>query len=232
MFSYLLQGLRQLLFPTYCLACNHPIAGASHVCLTCKTERFVDPNEQGLYTLPEVMLPENVAFLDVMWQFDRSGGLRRVLHVLKYQGIEQVGDQLGELLAEKVFFRRPELPQWQAGNTYLVPVPLHKRKQRSRGYNQAECIARGISGRTGIPVLSASVVIRTKHTITQTGFNQKERIHNMTNAFEVRESEYLKSKRLLIIDDVFTTGSTTFELAQTLHQAGGGSIGIITVAIS
>jgi len=232
MFSYLLQGLRHILFPTYCLACNHPIAGTSHLCLSCKTDRFVDPNEQGLPSLPEVMLPEKVSFLDTMWQFDRAGGLRKVVHALKYQGMETVGYQLGELLAENVFFRRPELPEWQAGETYLVPVPLHKRKLKARGYNQAECIARGISARTGIPVLPNTVVQRCKQTNTQTGYNQTERIRNMHNAFLVNESTYLKSKRLLIIDDVFTTGSTTFELAETLHQAGAGSIGIITVAIS
>lgn len=228
----LLQGLRQLLFPTLCLACHHPIVGTSYLCLSCKTDRFVDPHAQPLSTLSEVMLPEQVAFLEAMWQFDRSGGLRRVLHVLKYQGIPEVGYELGELLADKVVSRRPEICQWQSGDTYLVPVPLHQRKMKTRGYNQAEAIARGISARTGIPILPDTVVIRTKSTRTQTGFNQKERILNMHQAFQVTDSDSLKSKSLLIIDDVFTTGSTTFELAHTLHQAGVGTMGIITVAIS
>jgi ComF family protein len=178
------------------------------------------------------MLPEQIAFLEALWQFDRFGGLRRVLHVLKYQGIPEVGYELGELLADKVISRRPEISQWQSGDTYLVPVPLHRRKRITRGYNQAEAIARGISTRTGIPILPDTVVLRTKNTRTQTGFNQKERIQNMSGAFVVNDADSLKSKSLLIIDDVFTTGSTTFELAYTLHQAGAGTMGIITIAIS
>ena len=153
-----------------------------------------------------------------------------MLHSLKYDGLLSLGHELGELLYDRVFLKRAEHPEWTLENTVLLPVPMHRARQRARGYNQAAEIARGFSRRSGIPMLEDDLVKRARFTKSQTGFSQAKRVKNLHGAFSVVDTVCVQNRKVIIIDDVYTTGATTFELADTVHKAGVGAIGIITVA--
>ncbi len=231
MFHQLLHGLRGIFFPRVCLSCKKGIPGSDKlICPFCATTKFEDPNPDRYSSPTAVLLPECVYFLDSMWQFDTSGGLRDMLHSLKYDGLITLGHELGELMYDKVFLKRAEHSEWSPTNTVVLPVPMHRSRQRARGYNQAAEIARGFSNRSLIPMLHEDSVRRVRYTKSQTGFSQAKRVMNLQDAFSVFDSACLQSRKVIIIDDVFTTGSTTFELASTVSKAGAGAIGILTVA--
>ena len=113
----------------------------------------------------------------------------------------------------------------------IVPVPLHPRKQKMRGYNQSECIARGISAVTGIPVDTAYVA-RMKHTETQTRKSSYERWENVDGIFCLRRADAFARKHVLIIDDVLTTGATTTACADALKEVEGVRISVLTLAVA
>jgi ComF family protein len=113
--------------------------------------------------------------------------------------------------------------------SWIVPVPLHPLKQREREFNQAELLAARLSEATGIP-LNAELLQRVKPTATQTLLKRKERALNMHGAFAVREGVELDGERIVLVDDVFTTGATTNDCARALRGAGAGEVCVWTVA--
>jgi competence protein ComFC len=139
----------------------------------------------------------------------------------------------------RAFWFEPLLAQWliqQAGPElaqehwdFLVPIPLHPAKQREREFNQAERLARRLSAVTRIPV-HTRLVQRVRPTPTQTHLSREERLVNMRHAFAARPKVQLKSKRLVLVDDVMTTGATTNACAQALRTAGAGEVIVWTVA--
>ena len=231
MFHQMIEGLRGVFFPRVCLSCRSGIPGSAKLlCPSCATTRFEDPNPQRFSSPDGVLLPESVQFFDSMWIFDTSGGLRDMLHALKYDGLVTLGHELGELLHDRVFANRWEHADWTPLDTVLLPVPMHRLRVRARGYNQAREIALGFSQRSGIPILGEADVQRVRYTKSQTGFSQSKRVKNIRGVFSVANSSCVEGRKVIIIDDVFTTGSTTFELASTLHASGSKAIGILTVA--
>lgn len=115
------------------------------------------------------------------------------------------------------------------GVEVIVPVPLHRKKKRLRGYNQAEIIARHLGTKLAIPVAS-DIVVRTRYTEPQKKLNDKERKKNLQHAFQVTEK--LKNyKNILLIDDIYTTGSTMNEIARELKQAGVRKVWFFTISI-
>ena len=117
------------------------------------------------------------------------------------------------------------------GIDVIIPVPLHPRKRKARGYNQGEWIARGVSQVVGLPV-DVSSVIREKHTDTQTRKSTYERWENVDGIFRLRHPENFVGKHVLIIDDVLTTGSTTTACADVFHEVEGVRISVLTLAVA
>ncbi len=156
--------------------------------------------------------------------------MQRLLHELKYNCLVSIGRQLGKALARRVK-KHPAVQKVLSGNnSLLIPVPLHYLKFRKRGFNQAFTIARGIDEVLDLPICKIDTVRRKKYTLSQTGFTLERRIKNMKNAFQISKPERVSGKTIIIVDDVFTTGSTAFELAKTLKKAGAEAIMIWTVA--
>mgnify|MGYP002330882819 FL=1 len=117
------------------------------------------------------------------------------------------------------------------GVDVIIPIPLHKKKQQIRGYNQNECIARGIAAVTGIAVCVESVV-RRKNTETQTRKSVFERWENVDGIFELNHVDSLTGKHILIVDDVLTTGATTIACASRLAEVEGTRISVLTLAMA
>jgi ComF family protein len=111
----------------------------------------------------------------------------------------------------------------------FMPVPLSATKSRERGYNQSHLLAHGLSMRYNIP-LSKNNLIKIRETETQTHLSQKERWTNIAGAFRIKNSKEIKSKNILIIDDLLTTGATSSEAAKTLKQNSAQDVGVFTLA--
>lgn len=150
-----------------------------------------------------------------------EGTLRELIHLYKYRRVQMLSQPLADFLAAAL----PLDERFDA----VTPVPLHWRKQWQRGFNQSELLARAIARRRGIPMVRA--LGRTRFTKTQAGLSNTERRKNVAAAFRYRRaSKTLTGRRVLLIDDVMTTGSTAAACARALKQAGAGSVVLATVA--
>ncbi|WP_246205934.1 ComF family protein [Fulvivirga aurantia] len=158
------------------------------------------------------------------YKFERKGRLQRVLHQLKYSNRPEVGNLIGEWYGR-------ELEDLELPNLYdvIVPVPLHKTKLRRRGYNQSAQFAEGLSKSLNIPI-DLSLLKRTKKTATQTKKTRVERWQNVEEIFKVSKKKKLTDLRVILVDDVITTGSTIESCAIALLGAGAASVGVIAIA--
>jgi ComF family protein len=155
-----------------------------------------------------------------------DGALRDLLHLFKYQHVRSAAPLLGRLLNRAV--ARTELPE----NLLVVPVPLFRAKQRSRGFNQAEDIARNFARcRAGDSIqVETAALVRTRDTASQTGLARHQRRSNLRGAFAVPQLEKVCGRNILIVDDVMTTGTTAGECTRVLLRAGASQVFVATVA--
>lgn len=218
-----IEPFTDLVFPPVCACCGDLlIQRTDMICDFCLHTRFERDR-----SINEDILPESTLFRFSMWQFDKMGFLQNLLHKLKYDhciGIGvQLGREAGRLLKEQTSIH--EKDSW-----VIIPVPLHKKRFRKRGYNQAREIARGLGESINLKLVDENKVLRVKNTQTQTGLNSDERVANLAGAFRIKDQLAFKGVHALLVDDVYTTGATTFELAQSLHTISGKPCGIVTLA--
>lgn len=220
-------ALMGIVFPEVCILCGMPLTGFQHfLCQECIESRF----EEAAITVDERLnLPESVSGRLALWNFDKGGYLQDLLHNLKYKRLTGLGVDLGAAIGAKmkIHFDKAIL---SGGMTRLLPVPLHPRRKRQRGFNQAAYIAEGIKQATDLDVFGEDTVVRIKNTKTQTGFTLEKRRKNIRGAFRVNHISAVRDLNIIIVDDVFTTGATCFELADILHNAGAKSLYIVTAA--
>ncbi len=157
-----------------------------------------------------------------------ENGLRELIHLLKYDGVRPAANVLGRMLSEAMV---PLQSLFAASPVLMVPVPLHGRKRRQRGFNQAELIARAAlklepHGRFEVRL----VLDRTRETKSQIGLSSHQRRENMRGAFAVSAAEEVRGREVLLVDDVFTTGTTVSECARVLRRAGATKVYVATVA--
>ncbi len=217
--------VRDLLVPRFCVSCG--------VRLT-PSERFCCLNCLGRFPYTGTWRPGNERVLRhfyVQVPVERAAALvrydeftRHLLFIVKYFNSPEFGVYLGELMADVL---QPD--GFFEGIDRIVPIPLNKVRARKRGYNQSECLALGISRRTGIPVDTRSVV-RWRNNPTQTRKNKVERLENVRDVFAVAHPESLRGAHILIIDDVLTTGATTNSCAIAIAEVPGVKISILTFA--
>jgi ComF family protein len=153
-----------------------------------------------------------------------EGGLRTLVHELKYRGRRRVAARLAELFVGDDAVRSLLTP-----GAVLVPVPLHPLRRRERGFNQSELLACELARRSGLAVAETALV-RRKDTAPQTGLSAADRRRNVAGAFAVRRRAAVAGRRVVLVDDVFTTGATALACARALHDAGAGAVRVLTVA--
>ena len=158
--------------------------------------------------------------------------LMAAIHCLKYKEKIQLARPLGVILF-MTFCR-----YWNKGNINLImPVPLHRRKFRSRGFNASflfvkewTYITKALNGSLPVIPVAGDILVRKRWTEPQTGLGRKERLQNIKNAFGVRDSSKIKGKKILLVDDVYTTGATANECAKVLIRAGAARVDVLTLA--
>lgn len=157
-----------------------------------------------------------------------DGGLRELIHLLKYDGVRPAANVLGRMLGEVIAGLEPSM----SDSVTVVPVPLHARKLRQRGFNQSEMIARSASKLRppGKFVQAPNLLLRQRETQSQIGLTRHQRRENMRGAFAVAKPEELAGREVLLVDDVFTTGTTASECARVLRRAGAVKVWVATVA--
>jgi ComF family protein len=159
-----------------------------------------------------------------------EGGLRELIHLLKYGSVRPAANVLGRMLAEAISHLEPVLGEEPL---VVIPVPLHVRKLRQRGFNQSELIARA-----ALKLLTPGerfhlvphALERRRETQSQIGLSRHQRRENMRGAFVVIKADEIKDKPVLLVDDVFTTGTTASECARVLRRARASKVYVATVA--
>ena len=161
-----------------------------------------------------------IAFL----YFRKGNRIQNLMHQLKYKKSPETGSRLGELYAyelkRSITYKPADL---------IIPVPLHPAKFRKRGYNQSECIAKGLSSILSIPV-STTNLVRLENTETQTKKSRYARYENLINAFHILDTSEFINKHVMLIDDVMTTGATLEACSILLQKIEGVEISICTIA--
>lgn len=199
----------------FCLDCGRPFASpqsVDHICGECQKKPFdfMAARAAGVY----------------------ENALRAMIHQFKYRGWVKLADPLGRLLW-KTFLQHWN-PQEVDG---VIPVPLHRRRLRQRGFNQAAQLIRSWprwAADRGIDFdqtwLMSKALVRKKHTQPQTGLNQHQRKANLRQAFELNDADAVQGLRILLVDDVLTTGATANACSQILMGAGALSVQVLTLA--
>jgi ComF family protein len=191
-----------LITPPVCHKCGRPL-GEDGICIDCAYVRYhFEQAVSVLHYTPEI---------------------KQLIHRFKYGGISYLSRTLGWWMAE-AFNQRCG---WDVD--VIVPVPLHPRRQRQRGFNQSALLAREMGRYIGVAV-NERVLIRKKYTPAQAGLSKFQRMQNLQDAFEVRKPEAVRGKSVLLVDDVFTTGSTVDECSRVLLQAGAQRVYVLTLA--
>ncbi len=225
----LLDDLLFLVYPRYCPACDRrfPI-GSRLLCLTCTVELPLT----GHHLYPENELTErfwgrlNLEGGAAMYNFVKEGRVQRLVHALKYRGRTDVGLYLGMEFGQ-LLRKSPSFPKVDC----VVPVPLHPRKERTRGYNQSSYWARGLARSLGVPHFPRALK-RRDFTRTQTHKTRMERMQNVQRAFQVRHAETLAGKHVLLVDDVLTTGATLESCGQLILDLPGSRLSLATLALA
>jgi ComF family protein len=201
-----------------CLSSPAPIA-AEYYCVTCRTpfqNRF-PLDDHGVCRLCR----SGARGFDAAYCFGAyEGTLRQLIHLFKYKRMKPLAKELSAQLARA-------LPRDQRFDI-VVPMPLHWRRHWQRGFNQSELLARATARRSGIRMVNA--VRRTRATATQAGLSNAKRRENVAGAFRVKNRRLVEGRRILLIDDVMTTGATASACALALKRAGAKSVSLLALA--
>ena len=230
MLASLFSDFLSLIFPEYCLGCQTSLVkGELDICTRCLAELpetnyhqdLENPVRQKFWGVMEV----EYAFSYL--KFIRGGTVQHLMHQLKYEGKEDLGELLGRLYGTKLK---------KAGFTdkfdLILPVPLHKSRLRQRGYNQCDPIVRGLSETLEIEH-NTKLLKRKIGNISQTKTkNRAERQENVKGIFDLTTPSLIEGKRILLVDDVLTTGATLVSCAQPIFEANCKSLSIATIAVA
>ena len=224
--KWVLQELAHFFFPNCCVACQSKLLSTERgVCLQClyklpKTNNFKEPDNYGEILLAGRFPFERVASFCV---FTKDGLLQSLIHEFKYNHKPYIAELLGVVFGKDLigseFLKSIDL---------IVPVPLHPKKKLTRGYNQAEAFANGLSKGTSLKV-SVNELIRVINNPTQTKLTQTQRWDNVEGIFDITDKSIFENKHVLLVDDVITTGSTLEACAYALLKCDNVKISIATV---
>lgn len=215
-----------LFYPRLCLLCEEPLVeGEEQICLNClcdlpRVRHQEDETWESLF-VGKSDIKQAYAF----YVFEKGGHVQQLIHALKYYDNKKLAYSLGSLAFRTLMFEKHPICDFDV----LLPVPLHPKRLQERGYNQAEWIAKGIQSVLPAPI-NTSAVTRKVKTETQTHRNVYDRWTNMQEVFELVESKELENRKVLLIDDVLTTGATFNACAAILGNVPGIQLSAFALA--
>lgn len=219
--------LSALFFAQTCAGCDAPLVdGEKLICTSCwyhlpDTHAHVDQQNSGARQLWGRVRIEAVASY---WYFREASRVKRIIHHLKYRNRPEIGTAVGirygAVLADTAPFNQADI---------IVPVPLHPKKLRERGYNQSVFFAKGLASSMQLPMAEHGIV-RRRATASQTRKNRYERYENMLKTFEATDANAIAGLHVLLVDDVLTTGATLEACASTLLESGAAKVSVATIA--
>jgi len=229
----LINSIVDLIFPPQCLLCGD--LDSSGLCRTCR--KSFQPLRPPLCSVCSAPVETSEAAplcarcsdfhpaYDRAWSlFIYDGAIRKAIHDFKYHGVSGLHRVFGELLHERLTVE-------MAGISIdsVVPVPLHRARELSRGYNQAALLARSLASLLSLPVME-SELLRVRHTDFLADLGRRDRFASLEGAFAISEKTRLEGKKILLVDDIMTTGATFHICAGVLREGGASCIYGITLA--
>lgn len=218
----------QLLYPEQCPSCKTTLINKEPICNFC--EAGIPRTQSHIIEFPQIdrnivgkMHPKHTfSFMTYV----QKGMSQEIIFQIKYKGRADLAEYLGykyslELMEKGIFLD---------DNYTIVPVPLHPKKLKKRGYNQAEEIGKGICKAFGFPLLT-NALIRTQNNESQTKKGKERRWDEVSNAFALNETSCIENKNIILVDDVFTTGSTFEACYNSLIKANPKSISLVSLAV-
>ena len=225
----ILSDILNLFFPQVCEVCGGGLVrGEKIICIRCHFNlprtNYHDDDDNKTAQLFAGIIPFKKA--SSYFIYTKQSDYTNIIHGLKYEGKQEIGLYFGELFGNEL-----NESGFCESIDCIIPVPLHKKRHRERGFNQSLCIAQGLSKATGLSIDNNSVK-RIVYTKTQTKKSKMERFGNVDHIFKLNENHTLTNKHVLLIDDVITTGATIESLAQALESVEGITISIVSLALA
>lgn len=228
MIAKVLKSLNYLVYPKLCLSCMEEAALDTELfCIKCiyhLPESDMHIRRENQFTNRLIGI-EGIQTGSAYYLYYESSPVSDIIHRIKYKGRKDIAKELGKAFGKKL----KQNPLYSEID-FLVPIPLHKKRLRKRGFNQSKSICEGLSHSLELPI-EADNLIRTVDTQTQTKLSKAERQKNLKDAFKVVNPEALKGKHILLVDDVLTTGSTIEECTGELRKRTEVKISVVTLAI-
>lgn len=223
-----LTSLLDFFLPRFCSSCKNKLLTKEEiVCTSCLSNITRAQDTRLKFEFDRKFSSDKIITgFTSLFIFEKDKELQQVIHGLKYDGKYRIGIFLGKLMAQEFC---QKLYDWKID--FIIPVPLHHLKRAERGYNQSEFIAKGVQSVLRIPI-KTNAIKRNRFTETQTSLNLAERKENLKDAFIIMRKNNLSGKRILLLDDVITTGATCSESGRLLKENGAAEIYALSVAIA
>lgn len=223
----LLMDFISLVYPNVCQVCGMSLFKHEHIlCMKCKHHlpyaRFSDDPRNPAAQVFWGRVPARMVITGFL--YNKGNAVQKLIHKFKYRGMKDIGLFLGVELATEII-KYPE----HEDISIIIPVPLHPRKQKKRGFNQSEIIARGIASKIAAE-MNPSILYRKSFSSTQTRKSKYERWENVESIFGIKNESLIKNKHILLVDDVITTGATLEACAQCLLRVEGVRLSVAAVA--
>ncbi|HVD97929.1 MAG TPA: phosphoribosyltransferase family protein [Cytophagaceae bacterium] len=218
-----------LVFPNLCISCDQALLkGEKHLCVFCMSKlpktnfHLEEDNDLSRKLWGRVPLRYGLAYL----KFSKGSYVQNILHHIKYKEAKEAAVMLGQWYGEDLY-----KSGYSEKFDLIVPVPLHKKKLRKRGYNQSTCFAEGLA--EGLTIeYSENILERVKEQSSQTNKGRLDRWTNVHEIYKIKEDTSIKNKKILLADDIATTGATIEVCAHELLRGGAAEVSVAVIAIA
>ena len=218
-----------IIYPSLCCSCGKALTrNEDLICFSCRNllPKVSDVDFQNNELTNRFFGKMDVTFASSFFYYYKDGITQKILHQFKYNNYPEIGELLGKWFAYDL--AENNIPD---DIDLIIPVPLHPKKERKRGYNQSQYFAKGLSEVTAIPT-DFETLERIQHQKSQTLKTKEQRWKNVKDAFRVLDKQNIENRHILLVDDIITTGATLEACGSQLYRNGAAQISIVTIGLS